>query len=163
LNNDEIQAPVTLSIENSATHGLAYIPFANPNVISYQPETGFYGEDSIVYKIAYQADATLYSTAKAYFTIVNNSGVNELSSIGTLKVMPNPATATVHIPLIMNNRGQATLTITDMQGKTVYSASLSGNEKDVYLNLDGLRIQSGIYLIVLKDQQGISANRLVVY
>jgi hypothetical protein len=77
--------------------------------------------------------------------------------------MPNPATATVHIPLIMNNRGQATLTITDMQGKTVYSASLSGNEKDVYLNLDGLRIQSGIYLIVLKDQQGISANRLVVY
>lgn len=163
LNNDEIQAPVTLSIENSATHGLAYIPFANPNVISYQPETGFYGEDSIVYKIAYQADATLYSTAKAYFTIVNNSGVNELSSIGTLKVMPNPATATVHIPLIMNNRGQATLTITDMQGKTVYSARLSGNEKDVYLNLDGLRIQSGIYLIVLKDQQGISANRLVVY
>lgn len=163
LDNDEIEAPVTLSIESGATHGTAYIPFANPNVISYQPETGFYGEDSVVYRIAYQADATLYSTAKAFFTVVNNSGVNELSSVGTLKVMPNPATAIIHIPLSLTNSGQASLTITDMQGKTVHTTMLSGVEKDVYLNLDGLGIQAGIYLIVLKDQQGISANRLVVY
>jgi len=163
LDNDEIQAPVNLSIETGATHGNAYIPFSNPTVISFQPESGFYGEDSIVYKIAYQADATLYSTAKVYFTVVDNTGIGELSSVSTLKVNPNPATAVIHIPLSSTISSQATLTITDMQGKAVYTTKLAGDEKDIYLNLDGIGIQSGIYLVVLKDQHKIATNRLVVY
>ncbi|MDY0078536.1 MAG: phospholipase D-like domain-containing protein, partial [Bacteroidales bacterium] len=163
LNNDEFLAPVSLSIETAATHGNAYVPFSNPNVVIYQPELGFFGEDSIVYKIAYQADATLYSTAKVYFTVVDNTGIGELSSVNTLKVNPNPATAVIHIPLSSTISSQATLTITDMQGKAVYTTKLAGDEKDIYLNLDGIGIQSGVYLVVLKDQHKIATNRLIVY
>lgn len=163
LDNDEIQAPVSLSIETGATHGNAYVPFSNPNVVIYQPELGFFGEDSIVYKIAYQADATLYSTAKVYFTVVDNTGVGELSSVSTLKVTPNPATNVIHIPLSSTTSGKATLTITDMQGKTVYTTKLAGDEKDLYLNLNGIGMRSGVYLVVLKDQRKIAANRLIVY
>ena len=42
LDNDIIQAPVTVSIEQPATMGDSFIPFANPNMISYLPAQGFY-------------------------------------------------------------------------------------------------------------------------
>ena len=71
LENDILEAPITLSIEIPANQGNAFIPFTNPNIINYEPNDGFYGTDSIVYKIVYQADSTLYSTAKVLYISIN--------------------------------------------------------------------------------------------
>ncbi len=161
LENDEIEAPVTLSIEQAAANGNSFIPFANPNVINYMPATDFYGNDSIVYKIIYQANPSLNATAKIYLTVVNNSGVAEVR-YSALKVNPNPARDIVHLSLNNSLSSDATLSFFDMMGKLKYSINLAGTEKSVSLNLKSIGIREGVYLLVLDEQNKKSVSKLVV-
>ncbi|PKP54131.1 MAG: hypothetical protein CVT92_00965 [Bacteroidetes bacterium HGW-Bacteroidetes-1] len=162
LLNDINEAPVTLSIEQPATQGNSYIPFANQNVISYMPNEGFFGTDSVIYKIAYQADPSLFSTAKIYVTVINNSSISELNGHSVLKIIPNPAKNVIHIPLSTMMDGKATITIFDLFGKQRFTVNLQGNEKEFYLNLAGVGIESGIYTVVLEEDNKLSTSRLII-
>jgi hypothetical protein len=162
LDNDILQAPVTISIEQQATSGNAYLPFANPNAINYQPNTGFLGQDSIVYKIVYNADPTLFASAKVYISVVNDNGIDEFSSRSTLNISPNPAKDEIHIQLTADLNGKAQVTIFDLMGSKMVITELEGNEKNIRLNLRNSNLKQGLYLVVLEDEKTRLTGRLII-
>jgi len=125
------------------------------------PAAGFYGADSVEYKIVYQADQTLYATAKIYLTVVNNSGVAEVQ-YSALKVSPNPAHDMIHLSIDNTLSSNASLSIYDMMGKLKYSINFTGTEKSVSLNLNSIGLHEGVYMLVLDEQNKKSVSRLVV-
>jgi phosphatidylserine/phosphatidylglycerophosphate/cardiolipin synthase-like enzyme len=162
LNNDMILAPVTLSIETPATQGNAYIPFANPNVISYQPNDGFYGLDSAVYKIAYQAAPTLYATAKVYFTVVDNSGIDELLTNGKVSIYPNPASSQLNVTFDSKKDFDVNISITDITGRQLMQDDYhvyQGVNKLNY-NLEGF--QQGIYFLNVKVENSTLNYKIII-
>lgn len=125
LSNDIKQAPVTVSIETQSVNGSAYIPFSNPNVISYQPNAGFKGTDSITYKIAYMASPDLFATAKIYVKVAGGIGIDETAGKYRLNVYPNPVqngnlTISCFIPVAENGLVQ----LFDVTGKMIFSQTI---------------------------------------
>ena len=162
LDNDVKEAPVSLSIEVPAVHGDSYIPFANPNVISYLPAEGYFGSDSVVYKIAYMADPTLTSTAKIYITVVNNIGIAELPGQSPLKITPNPVSdgnfsLTVNVPSAQS----AVMQIVDIAGKSVYSTPASLKSGDNTISYIIPEVNPGVYFLKLSTSTMTWTKKIV--
>lgn len=162
LDNDIKLAPVTLSIEQVAVNGNSYLPFANPNVIGYQPASGFYGQDSVVYKIAYSAEPALYSTAKVYINVVNSSAIGEISEKAGMHISPNPAKDEIIINLSQANTGNATVTFFDLMGSKCLEINLNGSEKEVHLNLNNSVLSPGVYMVKLSNGSNFATQKLIV-
>ncbi len=162
LDNDLILAPVAVSIEQPATNGNAYIPFANPNAISYLPAPGFVGQDSIVYKIAYNAAPSLFATAKIYFNVTEDFGIDEYSKMNGMNISPNPAKDEINIQFTSTLKGKATLTFYDLMGKQQFGINLLDNEMQVHLNLSEKGLIPGIYLVALKDEKSFVTGKLII-
>ncbi|MCF8366559.1 MAG: DUF5689 domain-containing protein [Bacteroidales bacterium] len=160
--NDLLLAPVTLTIEQPATKGNSYIPFANPNVISYLPDEGFYGQDSIEYKIAYQAEPDLFSTAKIYINVVNSSGVGEVSEKQAMTIAPNPATNEIYIQFAKAINAGSTIGMFDLFGKECFSTNLSVNAAFINLNLHSAGLKPGIYMVRLSNGNSVEIQKLVI-
>lgn len=162
LANDMMQAPVTMTIEQTTTHGTSEIPFTNSNVITYTPSPGFYGIDSLVYKIAYTASPNLFATAKVYITVVDDNGIEELSGQYGLKVSPNPVTngffqMTAKVPSSQNG----TMQLIDMTGKIAYSAPVSLAAGDNTLIYSLPNINKGVYFLKLVTSSKMVGTRII--
>ncbi len=162
LDNDVIQAPVTISIVQPATMGDSYIPFANPNVISYLPNTGFIGQDSIVYKITYTAAPTLYASATVYINVIDDSGINENFVQNGLNITPNPAKDEINIKFSSNLKGNATLTFFDLMGNQKFEICPSYSENHIHVNFRSAGLKPGVYLVALKDESTVLTGRLII-
>ena len=162
LDNDLIQAPVTVSILTPATQGNAYIPFANPNAIGYQPNEGFFGTDSVEYKIAYQADPTLSATAKIYFTVVDNSGIDELLYNGKVKIYPNPVSDKLNITFEAKENFDSEITVSSINGKKIIEEPYSVKKGANALSFDLNNFAKGFYLLNINSKQGSLNYKLIV-
>ncbi|MDZ4756690.1 MAG: T9SS type A sorting domain-containing protein [Bacteroidota bacterium] len=67
------------------------------------------------------------------------------STLAKISIWPNPATD--HLNILMGNSCEYQLSITDMQGKTIYIQNTNGNRQE--LNIEAL--SKGIYMLVVKD------------
>ncbi len=147
LLNDEIEAPVVLSIIGDPANGTAYIPFANTNVINYQPNDDFYGVDTIEYKIAYEANESLYATAKVIVTVIDNSSITSVFDNGSLKVYPNPAENMLNIDFNAVASDDIQVALIDISGRRVmnmvYKANFGGNT----INIDVSDYSRGVYFL----------------
>ncbi len=154
--NDIKQAPVYLTIETQSVNGNAYIPFSNPNVIGYQPNVGFKGLDSITYKIAYQADPTLFSSAKVYIKVIDDAGINETSANNRLLVFPNPThNGSVNISCYMPSADKGTLQLLDITGKLVFERSVRLINGENILNYTFPASYKGTYLLKLTTTNSV--------
>jgi len=162
LDNDMIQAPVTVSIEQPATMGDSFIPFTNPNVISYMHANGFYGQDSIVYRIEYKAEPTLFATAKIYITVINENAIGEYSVHKGLHISPNPAKDEINIELLSPLDNNGTLTLFDLAGKQRFVVELKNTEHQIHVNLRNSGLKPGIYLVSIKDSQTLLTGKLII-
>jgi len=162
LDNDIIQAPVNLSIEQPATQGDSYIPFANPNVISYMPNQGFYGTDSITYKIAYKAEPTLFATTKIYITVIDNSGIDELLVKDQVTIYPNPTTGGVNISFISKQDFNLDITINDISGRQILNNNYHAKQGINNLNLKLEKFGQGIYFLNMVSAKGTLNYKLFV-
>ena len=162
LNNDIFQAPVTITVEQPAMHGSAYVPFGNTSVVSYLPEAGFFGQDSAVYKITYQAAANLSATAKIYFTVNDDSGIDEYAGIARLNFYPNPAKDEINIPLSSPLQGEAVVKVFDLLGNQKFELTIKSNEPQLKLNIGNAGLKPGVYMVSLQDEKTLSAGRLII-
>ena len=162
LDNDIIQAPVTMSIEEPGTMGNTFIPFANPNAISYVPETGFIGLDSIVYKIEYKAEPSFYAMAKVYVNVTDESSITEIIQKNSLTLSPNPAKNIVTIELQQGLDELSTVTVFDLMGKQKLSVKLEKNQQNVQLNLENAGLKQGIYIVAIKAKDTVFTGRIVL-
>jgi hypothetical protein len=150
LANDALQAPVTVSIEQNATHGAAILPFSPLNSIQYTPATGFIGKDSITYRITYQAATNLFATAKVYFTVADDIGINDISGQTNLNILPNPVKdGIVHLSVNVPSKQDGTIQIIDITGKMVFTSPVTlnagNNTQSYYLP----RTNKGVYSLRL--------------
>lgn len=156
LDNDIIQAPVTVSIEQQATMGDSFIPFANPNAISYLPASGFYGLDSIVYKIEYKAEPSLFATAKIYINVTNENAIQEYSQQIGLSISPNPAK---DILLVSADEIITSVVIYNLAGMKVLENE-GNNQSTLQLDISDLGV--GMYLIEAFSPEGKSQTQKLV-
>jgi phosphatidylserine/phosphatidylglycerophosphate/cardiolipin synthase-like enzyme len=163
LNNDVIQAPVTVSIEEPATMGDSFIPFANPNVISYQPDMGFMGLDSILYKIEYNADPTLFDLAMVYINVTDDNAINEYSKNFDLNVSPNPFKTNIHISYSLDSKSYISIDIYNIQGdkiETLVSEFQNVGEQTSSWS-PSIKMPDGIYFILLNMDNEIFMQKII--
>jgi len=150
LANDIIQSAVTVSIETQPKNGTAYPPFTDPNAISFEPNPGFEGKDSVTYKIVYTASTNLFSTAKIYYNVVKATGLSENSGKSRLMVFPNPAqNGSLQVSCFVPSACKGTIQLLDITGKLVFqrAISLTNGENMLKYNFPGS--YKGTYLLRL--------------
>jgi hypothetical protein len=150
LANDIIQSAVTVSIETQPKNGTAYPPFTDPNAISFEPNPGFEGKDSVTYKIVYTASTNLFSTAKVYYNVVKATGLSENSGKSRLMVFPNPAqNGSLQVSCFVPSACKGTIQLLDITGKLVFqrTISLTNGENMLKYNFPGS--YKGTYLLRL--------------
>ena len=162
MDNDIIQAPVTLSIETPATQGDSYIPFANPNIINYMPDQGFLGYDSITYKIAYQAEPDLFAYGKIYIHVIDDSGIEDAYLQSTLDIFPNPATDELTVQIPEEIRGATTVSFYNLLGEEILQRSMTNGEQKMVLNIKSAKLSPGVYLVKVVNGERLAMKKLVI-
>jgi len=162
LDNDILQAPVVVSIEQHATQGDSFIPFTNPNVINYQPTDGFLGQDSVVYKIAYLAEPDLFDMATIYINVVDDSGIGELHGVSDFRIFPNPVASDINLSLDATESGMLTLSVSDFTGKQLLKRALSVNVGSNQFTIRNHQLATGVYLLNLSKGNTFAIHKLIV-
>lgn len=162
LANDVKKAPVTVSIETQSVNGSAYIPFSNPSVISYQPNTNFKGVDSITYKIVYNASAALFATAKIYIRVIDNTGIAETSANGKLLVFPNPVmNGLVNVSCFASAAEKGTVQLMDVTGKLVFESAVKLSKGENNLSYAFPASYKGTYFMRLTTAHSVWSQKVV--
>lgn len=91
-----------------------------------------------------------------------NVGIAEHALAGSLGLMPNPATNSLTVEMDLAGAATGTLSFLDMTGRTVHSQTVQGAATQLELDLEGMGLTSGVYLVRLKHGQGQRTERLVV-
>jgi len=156
LANDLKQAPVAVSILTQAVNGNAYIPFSNPNVISYLPNVGFKGIDSVTYKIAYQASPDLSATAKIYIKVSGGIGIDENISVDRITVFPNPVQdGNLNISCFLPSSDKGTIQLFDMAGKLMFEKKTSLAKGENMLQYSLLNFGNGTYFLRMTTSNSV--------
>lgn len=89
-------------------------------------------------------------------TVMSTAGINENMANGFV-MFPNPASAKVTLQMNAEANG-ATVTVTDMLGKTVARAKAEGTQSD----LDVSSLKTGVYFVTLNADGKTATQKLVV-
>ena len=162
LNNDKIQSPITLTIETQQKNGSAFIPFTNPNAITYQPNAGFSGKDSITYKIVYQASSSLFATAKIYITVAGNVGLSKRVGASELLAFPNPVKdGRVNLSFSLPRAENGTLQLLDMTGKQIFESKVKLSNGENHLNYNFRDSYKGTYFLRLITTNAVWYQKVI--
>ncbi len=162
LLNDIKQSPVALTIENQSVNGNAYIPFSNPSVISYLPNAGFTGTDSITYKIAYLASPALYSMAKIYITVKSSDGINDNLANRRLYVYPNPVqNGNVNVSCFITIPEKGTIQMLDITGKLISEQAVNLVNGENVMSYKFANSYKGVYFLKLKTNNSIWLQKVL--
>ncbi len=85
-----------------------------------------------------------------------NLSVTQLVADNTFSVYPNPATNVVNIKSSVNTSIQ-TVSITDLNGRTVKTNTVSGNEAQINIS----DLASGVYMMNISSDQGSVTKKIV--
>jgi hypothetical protein len=162
LDNDILLAPVELTIVQGAANGTASVSPTNPDAISYEPVSGFYGSDSLVYQIAYAIDPSLFSTAKIYINVVDDSGIDDMKGISGLTISPNPATDHFNISFDAIENSNLSITVFDLKGKTLLQKNLQAQAGNNHFTIRNHQLAQGIYLLKLNNNKESGFTKLIV-
>ena len=157
LTNDKIEAPVTLSIEApAAKNGRAFKPFTNPNAISYEPNAGFEGNDTIIYKIAYKASPSLFATGKILVTVYSNVGLTESAGKSNINVYPNPVqNGNLSVVCMQSSENKGSVQLFDITGKLVYNRQINLSKGENIITVSLPDSFKGAYLLRLTTAQKV--------
>ena len=162
LENDLMLAPVSISVETQSSQGSSSTTFSNPNVIIYAPNQGFYGTDSMEYRITYQAAPTLFSIAKIYFTVIDNSGIDEIFGAGTVSVFPNPAKDKINVSFNAKDQADLQISLNDLSGKQVLTNKYSVAKGENQLSVDVNGLSKGVYVLNLITEKGTIHYKVMI-
>jgi thiol-disulfide isomerase/thioredoxin len=87
--------------------------------------------------------------------------VEEVSGIDSIKIYPNPAKDNINIAFEASN-GDYNISVTDMLGRTVLTQSFEGLFGNQTLQLPVSDLNSGYYLITIKDGQSSYSSKFIV-
>ncbi|NCA85206.1 MAG: T9SS type A sorting domain-containing protein [Clostridia bacterium] len=92
----------------------------------------------------------------------NSSAIPELRGQGTLKLFPNPARRLIHIQLAKPVVGSVSLLIYSLSGEDVFKKKYHLNGDEILLTCPLPKLNDGVYLVSLRQENQQSTARLVV-
>jgi hypothetical protein len=115
---------------------------------------------------AYKMVFTKFTGPNPQITVFNKQiMLNPLASIASrvagnlsMNVYPNPASSVLYIDLPQLQTNQATITITDITGKTVYQNVVT----DSKTGIDVSAFNKGIYFVQVRTVNAIAASRIMI-
>ena len=97
----------------------------------------------------------LVATNTAITTVQNVASVKNINA-NSFVLYPNPASG--RVVLQMQNAVNATVTITDVLGKTVQTSAINGAQA----NLDVAALKTGVYLVTINANESNTSKKLVI-
>lgn len=92
-----------------------------------------------------------------------NVGIDEHALAGSLGLFPNPASNSLTVLVDLAGASTGTLSFLDMTGRTVHQQQVNAGREQLDLDLEGLGLTSGVYLVRLDHALGQRTERLVVH
>jgi hypothetical protein len=94
------------------------------------------------------------NSQRATYTYINSTGIFETNEF-EFKIFPNPSTDKLNITLIGN--AETKISITDLQGKVLFSKTCFCDETTIYVEA----LPSNIYFIILQRSNKASVNKFI--
>ncbi|MES2621266.1 MAG: choice-of-anchor J domain-containing protein [Bacteroidota bacterium] len=98
-------------------------------------------------------------TGTGTFTVSFNTGLADISAIGSISIYPNPASDKLFVSVDLKQAGDVTITLYSTTGASVYSVQET-NVVARTINIPVAELPAGVYNVQLKTQGGI-INRMV--
>jgi hypothetical protein len=95
-------------------------------------------------------------------TVYSSLSVDEIAGIGSIEVFPNPTRGTISLNMKSNREIQASLKITDMNGRIVYSDLL---ELRPGINSEKISLsdnRDGIYTLTINAENGVIEKKIIL-
>ena len=92
---------------------------------------------------------------------IDSVGINN-RNISGMKMYPNPAENLVNITFSAENAESGVVSVMNLMGQTVYTANLEVSEGYNMITVPVKQLTSGVYMVTLQTNTGISTQKLVV-
>ena len=79
-----------------------------------------------------------------------------------MKMYPNPASESVNIAFSAINAENGVVSVMNLMGQTVYTNNVEVNEGYNLINVPVKNFNSGVYMVTLRTNTGISTQKLIV-
>lgn len=92
---------------------------------------------------------------------IDPTGISN-KNISGMKMYPNPASESVNISFSADNAENGVISVMNLMGQTVYTENVEVNEGYNMINIPVKGFTSGVYMVSLRTQTGISTQKLLV-
>jgi hypothetical protein len=94
--------------------------------------------------------------------IYNSLSVNEIDGIGSIMVFPNPTTGVISLKASISKEAEASLYVTDMNGRIIISEQLTLTRGAFSRNINLEDNRDGIYTLTLKSGEGVVEKKIIL-
>ena len=103
-----------------------------------------------------------------FITVTEGQGISDLTKIENnliVKIYPNPTSEWITITTDKNNFEKGSLiSISDMNGSTIFEQQIQNDTNKVEINLNALRVKlKGLYNITIKNKSHLLVNKIVKF
>lgn len=150
---------LSASFTNSSSNATGYLwDFGDGNTSTDENPTHIYGAEGV-----YTITLTVYGACDTLTTTQTYAAVafsTESLEDGSFRIYPNPADAYINLEIAGMPAGDVTVSIIDMEGRTVWSNAfnLNGN---VLKTIDIQMLQPGVYVVKLESPDTALTRRIV--
>jgi hypothetical protein len=133
--------------------------FNNTNPVASVNFYGNTGNDYYIDNVSYSSPAIGCPGPRAEASVVVNdcSNINE-NGYNEFSVYPNPNNGSFFIENLGNSTA-ATVSVTDVQGKVVYTTSFNTNNR---ININMSNLEKGMYMVTVKSENGVQIENIIV-
>jgi hypothetical protein len=89
----------------------------------------------------------------------SNIGIDETPWVANLQVSPNPSNGIVKLSANLTYTTETSITVTDLNGRVIYSTSVNGNTLDETIDLSD--VANGLYLVAINSKYGTQVEKIV--
>lgn len=83
-------------------------------------------------------------------------------NLSGLKIYPNPATESVNISFAAENAESGVISVMNLMGQTVYTSNVEVNEGYNFITIPVKQLTSGVYMVSMRTNTGITTQKLIV-
>lgn len=156
--------PATPTITQNGLVLTSSSPTGNQWYLNGNPITGATGQNYTATQNGnYTVVVTQNGCSSSASTAVNISGVGieGYTTLGMLKVYPNPANEQLNVILIMNENSNVTIRLINTLGQTVYSLQ-ENNIQQMQKSIETANFSRGVYFLELSNENGRVLEKIIL-
>ena len=139
---------VSFEIWDGANKLATIVPTASGSTYSATwTATTWYTSKQYTLKVIATDNNNNSSNSSVNFTVTSGNSVNEVVSVNNVTVFPNPSTDNMNVSVELAKGGQATIVVTDLAGRTIYTSVQSMNAGKNVSSVNVSSLAAGSYLL----------------